>query len=88
VPHFATPSLVHHLFYDHEQDLDGLMGKRSREPRKVLNRSVKGKARSSLAATPAPYFKERGARADVAKALEMLDRAGGEPPRQGDELPG
>ena len=31
-------------------------------------------------------FKERAARADVGKALELLDRAGDEPPRQGDEI--
>jgi hypothetical protein len=35
----------------------------------------------------ASYFKERAARADVAKALELLDRAGDEPPREGDEIP-
>jgi hypothetical protein len=34
----------------------------------------------------ADYFKERAARADIGKALELLDRAGDEPPREGDEL--
>jgi hypothetical protein len=34
----------------------------------------------------ADYFKERAARADVGKALELLDRAGDEPPREGDEI--
>jgi hypothetical protein len=34
----------------------------------------------------ADYFKERAARADVGKALELLDRAGNEPPREGDEI--
>ena len=34
----------------------------------------------------ADYFKERAARADIGKALELLDRAGEEPPREGDEL--
>jgi hypothetical protein len=33
----------------------------------------------------ADYFKERAARADIGKALELLDRAG-EPPREGDEI--
>jgi hypothetical protein len=34
------------------------------------------------------YFRERGARADVGRAFEILDRAGvGNPLRQGDELP-
>ena len=33
------------------------------------------------------FFAERRARADVAKALELLDRPGGEPPQPGDELP-
>jgi hypothetical protein len=33
------------------------------------------------------YFRERAARGDVAKALEILDRAGvGNPPVDGDEL--
>jgi hypothetical protein len=35
----------------------------------------------------ADYFRERAARADLRKALELLDRAGDEPPREGDELP-
>jgi hypothetical protein len=34
----------------------------------------------------ADYFKERAARGDIAKALELLDRAGDEPPREGDEI--
>lgn len=36
----------------------------------------------------ATYFKERAARADVARALELLDRAGDAPPREGDEITG
>jgi hypothetical protein len=33
------------------------------------------------------YFRERGARGDVGRALEILDRAGvGNPPRKGDDL--
>jgi hypothetical protein len=34
----------------------------------------------------ASYFKERAARADVAKALDLLDHAGDEPSREGDEV--
>jgi hypothetical protein len=34
----------------------------------------------------ADYFTERAARADVGKALELLDRAGDEPPGEGDEM--
>jgi hypothetical protein len=34
----------------------------------------------------ADYFKERAARADIGKALELLERAGDEPPREGDEI--
>ena len=34
------------------------------------------------------YFRERAARADIPKALEILSRAGrGNPPVKGDELP-
>jgi hypothetical protein len=35
----------------------------------------------------ADYFEERGGRADIGKAFELLDRAGDEPPREGDEIP-
>ena len=34
----------------------------------------------------ADYFKERAARANIGKALELLERAGDEPPREGDEI--
>jgi hypothetical protein len=34
----------------------------------------------------AEYFKERGARADIGQAIELLDRAGDEAPREGDEV--
>jgi hypothetical protein len=34
----------------------------------------------------AEYFQERGGRADVGKAIELLDRAGDEVPREGDEV--
>ena len=33
------------------------------------------------------FFSERRARADVARALEILNRDGGLPPEPGDELP-
>jgi hypothetical protein len=33
------------------------------------------------------FFAERRARGDVVAALEVLNRAGGEPPAPGDELP-
>ena len=32
------------------------------------------------------YFKERAARADIGKALELPERVGDEPPREGDEI--
>jgi len=35
----------------------------------------------------ADYFRERAQRADVGAALKLLDRAGTEKPRRGDELP-
>jgi hypothetical protein len=34
----------------------------------------------------ADYFEERAGRADIGKALELLGRAGDEPPREGDEI--
>lgn len=34
----------------------------------------------------ADFFAERTARADVAKALEIMNRVGNEPPREGDEV--
>jgi hypothetical protein len=35
------------------------------------------------------YFQERGAKGDVGRALEVLERAGvGNPPLKGDETPG
>jgi hypothetical protein len=33
------------------------------------------------------FFAERRARADVSRALELMDRPGGEAPQPGDELP-
>jgi hypothetical protein len=32
------------------------------------------------------YFRERAARGDVNRALALLERAGDEPPREGDEI--
>ena len=32
------------------------------------------------------YFRERAARGDVGRAIALLDRAGDEPPREGDEI--
>ena len=34
------------------------------------------------------YFAERAARADIPKAIALLQRAGDNPPVKGDELPG
>jgi hypothetical protein len=34
----------------------------------------------------AEYFKERAARADIGKAIELLDRSGDEFPREGDQV--
>jgi hypothetical protein len=36
----------------------------------------------------ASYFKERAARAEVGKMLDLLERAGDEPPREGDKIAG
>jgi hypothetical protein len=36
----------------------------------------------------ATYIEERTARADVGTALDLLDRAGDAPPREGDEITG
>ncbi len=33
------------------------------------------------------FFAERRQRGDIAKALEILNRSGGQPPEPGDELP-
>jgi hypothetical protein len=38
--------------------------------------------------TPESFFAERKGRGDMAAAIRLLTRAGGEPPREGDELPG
>lgn len=35
----------------------------------------------------AEFFKERARRADVGAAIHIMNRARGEPPRAGDELP-
>jgi hypothetical protein len=53
----------------------------------TLNQFIKVAVAEKLSALrTVEYFKERAARADVDKALELLDRAGDEPPRQRDEI--
>jgi hypothetical protein len=53
----------------------------------TLNQFIKVAVAEKLSALrTVEYFKERAARADVGKALELLDRAGDEPPRQRDEI--
>jgi hypothetical protein len=54
--------------------------------KQVLNRSITRVAEKLSALRTTSYFKERAARADVAKALDLLDRAGDAPPREGDEI--
>lgn len=51
-------------------------------------RFADGEGGSSSVLRTASYFKERAARADVGKVLELLDRAGDAPPREGDEITG
>jgi hypothetical protein len=45
---------------------------------------MKSKSRGRL--RTAEYFQERAARADVDETLKLLERAGDEPPREGDEI--
>jgi hypothetical protein len=54
----------------------------------MLNEFIKGVTAKLSALRTASYFKERAARADVGNALGLLDRAGDEPPREGDEITG
>jgi hypothetical protein len=54
----------------------------------VLNCFITRVAGKFSALRTASYFKERAARADVAKALDLLDRGGDAPPREGDEIAG
>jgi hypothetical protein len=56
--------------------------------KQVLNRFIFRVAEKLSGLRPASYFRERAARADVAKALDLLDRAGDAPPREGDEIAG
>jgi hypothetical protein len=55
----------------------------------VLNQLINVAVAEKLSALRTEdYFRERAARADMAKALEILSRAGaGNPPMKGDELP-
>ena len=64
------------------------MGKRSRRPRQVPKRFADAEVGPSSALRTASYFKERAARADVGKALDLLDRAGDAPPWEGDAITG
>jgi hypothetical protein len=56
--------------------------------KQVLSRIIVRVAEKLSALRTASYFKERAARADVGKALELLDRAGDAPPQEGDEITG
>jgi hypothetical protein len=56
--------------------------------KQVLSRIIVRVAEKLSPLRTASYFKERAARADVGKALELLDRAGDAPPREGDEITG
>ncbi len=42
---------------------------------------------TTLGQWPAEYFRERAERVDMEAFRQVLNRAGGEPPRPGDELP-
>ena len=88
VQSFATLSLIHHLINHYGEELGYLMGERSRGQRQVLKRFINGVAERLSARRTAAYFERRAARADVARALDLLDRAGDQPPREGDELAG
>ncbi len=60
----------------------------AREDRTSLNQFIVTAAAEKLATLKTvDYFNERIARADVAAARNILRRPGGEPPRDGDELP-
>ena len=63
--------------------------KLAKEEGVVLNQLINVAVAEKLSALRTErYFRERGARADVGRALEILDRAGtGNPPRKGDEFP-
>lgn len=55
----------------------------------TLNQFINVAVAEKLAALrTARYFQERAARADLAVFDQLLARAGEEPPRPGDELPG
>lgn len=57
-----------------------------REDGTTLNQFIVTAVAEKVAALrTADYFVERAKRGDVAAALEFLGRAGGEPPRPGDE---
>jgi hypothetical protein len=52
-----------------------------------LNQSITGADADKLSASRSVgYLEESAARADIGKALQLLNRAGDEPPREGDEI--
>jgi hypothetical protein len=55
--------------------------------RATLNQFINVAVAEKLSALrTAEYFKERAARADIGKAIELLDRSGDEFPREGDQV--
>ena len=56
--------------------------------KKALGLQASLVAKKLSALRTATYFNERAARAEVPKALDLLDRAGDAPPREGDEITG
>jgi hypothetical protein len=58
------------------------------DPRMVNNFIVLAISRQVSEALGTDYLKRRAARADREEFLRILNRKGGEPPREGDELPG
>src|SRR5277367_1599532 len=60
----------------------------AREDGTTLNQFIVSAVAEKLSALKtADYFAERAARGDIAEALRILSRPGGEPPRSGDEAP-
>lgn len=60
----------------------------AREDGTTLNQFIVSAVAEKLSALKAAdFFAERAARGDIGAALKILGRAGGAPPREGDELP-
>lgn len=60
----------------------------SREDRTSMNQFVATAVAEKIAAMEtARFFEDRKARADLAAFDQILRRSGGEPPREGDEMP-